>query len=454
MHFVKRLTMKYCSFPWLVLCAVILPMTALAQQSGYTDIYLLKDRAFTEAIKGYNLGKTYTPKHGKFRVTKRQPPNYRFKYTPDSGFVGTDTLIIEFWSKPHRRGKHSYKGYVFHVKASLIDAADDFYTVQANSSDNPLFPLSNDSATSGVLQLSDVLLTNHGSTMQSGDTLFFSPHSDITGQAYIVYKACDDMGSCDLGTIVIAVVDDSQPCSDTFHLITKESQPLIICLKRTDFVLQHHPASGSLDTLSTAVFRYTPNSNFVGSDTIVWTNDQGSTTTVLVEVLRAPQHNTVLIDDRVDCAINRPVQFDVSANDLTDNYRVKLLDTPALGTLTHDTLGIFTYTPPADYEGIQQFRYTLHNAGIDEVATVTIYINDGHPVQGNLYQLTTTMNTPLVLNYEVPIADYDYWEVVDVCPGLSSAIQLCRKMPIYAAPLCQRQQSLRRGRLQCTNRTG
>ena len=417
MYLIKRLTMKCCYFLWLALCAGMLPMTVRAQQSGYNDIYLLKDGVFTEIIKGYNLGKTYTPKHGKFRVTKRQPPNYRFKYTPDSGFVGTDTLIIEYWSKPHRRGKHSYKGYVFHVKPSLIDAADDYYTVEANSSDNALTPLANDSATSGVLQLSEVLLVNHGTATLTGDTILFTPHSDITGQAYIVYKACDDMGSCDLGTIIIAVVDDAQPSTDTLHLITKESQPLTICLKRTDLDLQNAPAHGSLDTLSSAVFQYLPNSSFVGSDTVVWANAQGDNTTVFIEVISAPQYNTVLIDDRVDCAINRSVQFDVSANDLTDNFRVKLLDTPDLGTLTHDTLGIFTYTPPADYEGIQQFRYTLRNSGIDEVATVTIYINDGHPVQGNLYQLTTTMNTPLVLNYEVPIADYDYWEVVDVCPG-------------------------------------
>ncbi len=391
-------------------------------QSGdpYIHVTLLENQAFNQSVYGYTLRKSRAPHHGTFKITQRHIPNYKYRYTPDSGYIGVDTLIVEYWSDGRYKGTHIYESHVFHIVKSVVIAEDDYLTIQKGDSGVVVKPLLNDSTSRGILSLNSLPLMNFGTAeITSDSTLSFSPDPDFSGTAYVSYKACDDMGNCDLGVLTIAVIDPSTAVSDTTEMMLSENDSRALLLSLDNYYVAKAPQHGALDSLSPAIYNYTPELDYVGKDTVRWENDNGDSELFFIEILAIPPSNKVLVDDRVECAMNSPKQFDVSLNDITNNFLPEVVDSPALGTLVHDTLGLFTYTPPTDYQGIQSFTYRLHNSKTNEIAKVSIYVNDGHPVNSRSYDMKTMMNVPLVLNYQIPIKDFDTWEVVSTCGGAS-----------------------------------
>ncbi len=384
----------------------------------YTQVVLLENQAFIKSVHGYTLRKTHSPRHGKFKVIQRSIPNYKYRYTPDSGYIGLDTLIVEYWSDGRYKGTHIFESHVFHVVKSVVLAKDDYLTISKGDSGIIIHPLENDSTSLGSIAIQNIPGSNFGSTaIVDSATLSFTPDDGFAGTAYVSYRVCDSLDNCDLGLISIVVVDSSASVADSVYMMmsANESRPLL--LSKSDFYISIDPANGALDSVSEAIYRYTPSMDFVGKDTILWENDHGDFEYFFLEVLAVPDINMAVVDDRVECAMNSPIQFDVSLNDITNNYLPEVVDSMDLGVLVHDSLGVFTYTPPLDYQGIQSFTYKLHNSKTMEIARVSIFVNDGHPVNTRTYEMKTRMNTPLVLNYEIPIKDFDSWEVVSTCGG-------------------------------------
>ncbi len=408
------------SFLLLVGLLWIIPQGNAQSDDPYIHVTLIENQVFNKSVYGYTLRKTHAPKHGTFKITQRYIPNYKYRYTPDSGFVGLDTLIVEYWTEGRYKGTHVFESHVFNVVKSVVIARDDYLTISKGDTNVLIHPLVNDSTSQGGISLSNLPLVNFGEASLSSDsTLSFTPDPGFSGTAYVSYKVCDDLDNCDVGVVTIAVIDHNANVEDTVYMMLSENETRALLLAKDDFYVTTSPSAGILDSLSPAIYEYKPDIDFVGKDTVQWENDNGDFQLFLLEVLAIPPANKVLVDDRVECAMNSPKQFDVSINDITNNYLPEVVDSVTQGTLVHDSLGVFTYTPPVDYQGIQSFTYKLHNSKTNEIARVTIFVNDGHPVNTRTYEMKTQMNIPLVLNYDIPIKPFDTWEVVSTCGGSS-----------------------------------
>jgi outer membrane protein OmpA-like peptidoglycan-associated protein len=146
------------------------------------------------------------------------------------------------------------------------------------------------------------------------------------------------------------------------------------------------PANGSVVIDGNNVI-YTPASGFVGTDTFIYTIEDGNggsdtaTVTVTVNSTTPPVDNNnlpVAVDDNAVTNVNTPVTIDVLANDSDpdgDTLTVADVSQPANGSVVINNGNDVTYTPNPGFIGTDTFMYTAAdgNGGTD-TATVTVRI--------------------------------------------------------------------------------
>ena len=144
-------------------------------------------------------------------------------------------------------------------------------------------------------------------------------------------------------------------------------------------------------------YEYTPATDFTGEDTFDYTVTdtfgKTDTATVSIEVrdLDDPSGNTspIATDDTFSSFVDVPLSSSVISNDTDPNGDVitiadvagiaattaQAIATTAGGTVTLNTDGTFTYTPPAGFIGEDTFDYSIVDpSGVTDDATVTLNI--------------------------------------------------------------------------------
>ena len=181
--------------------------------------------------------------------------------------------------------------------------------------------------------------------------------------------AVDDLGSGveDTPISVGVIVNDSDPDGD---------------LNPGSVTIQQQPLNGTATVTATGLITYTPNANFAGNDSLIYTvrDDQGAESNSAVVSLQVIAVNDapVAIDDSVSILLSSPTILSVIRNDVDvdgtiDPSTISIVSSPARGELAVDTTsGNITYTPNAS--GGDSFSYTVEdNEGlVSNVATVTI----------------------------------------------------------------------------------
>lgn len=376
----------------------------------YEPVTVLSNTEFTRDFVGYQP-QTIAKEHGTVQITGTKP-NFSFTYTPDSNYVGKDTLVIQFQdSEDWFRHQLFYLSFVIDVRPSTVYAYQDYFTIQVNDSAVILDILGNDSTSAGTLSLNQLPLVNHGQAKIVGQAVEFTPTIDYQGMAYINYVVCDSLGECDNGAVTICVLDSMQSIqSDTVNAVTKQDVEVVQPLPATVYQVSDSAAHGEVEFLATDLFKYIPDEGYFGLDSFTLLNTQnGSHRLFRMTVLERVDNRSTLVDDVAFTAVNHPVWIDVQANDVSDNFGVKTTRHPVLGNLQYvDSVDMYRYTPPMDIESIEDFQYGLKGGRINEKATATIYINDGHPDASKTYYFETPLNKPIVLNYDIPIDEHDF----------------------------------------------
>jgi VCBS repeat-containing protein len=163
-------------------------------------------------------------------------------------------------------------------------------------------------------------------------------------------------------------------------------------------------AHGSLSLAADGSFSYTPNANFNGSDSFTYTVSDGlamsppATVTITVRSV-----NDVPVANVDNAAINEDTELtgNVLTNDLDadgDLLTASIASSPAHGDLIFNVDGSYTYTPAANFFGVDSFSYTVDD-GQGGVATGTVSmvvapIND--PPIGIDSTLVATEDTPVI----------------------------------------------------------
>lgn len=143
---------------------------------------------------------------------------------------------------------------------------------------------------------------------------------------------------------------------------------------------------GTVDLHPDGSFTYTPTSNFFGIDTFTYTPDNGSgagAPTAVVITLNSVADIPVGVPDTYLGTEDSPVVVNaangVLANDINvdNNQMTATLVTPtAFGTVNLNPDGSFTYTPNANFAGVDTFTYTPNTtSGVGVPTAVVITLN-------------------------------------------------------------------------------
>ncbi|MEM8526985.1 MAG: Ig-like domain-containing protein [Bacteroidota bacterium] len=342
----------------------------------------------------------------------------KLSYRPNDGFVGEDTFVVTYFQGmlvPYELT------VVVNVRESVVLANDD-YTDTNLATPISVAVLANDENTNGNLSIRDVLVSSGAEevSVNIDGTITFTPQADFTGIAYFEYLVCNDADVCDNATVSISVHNTASPENETHQIFTKKNTPQAILFPLEGYELETAPEKGFIDN-SEDVWYYIPNEDEYGVDQFIYRSGN-VTTTVNVEIINAEADNLYAIDDYAYTPIDQAVEINFLENDVdSDDFStIVILDQPLYGTISQAQggNGVVTYQPNLGFSTVYYnpgsvdrftYRITLAN-GTEEVATVYIYVNDFDP-SASTFELSVAKNSPLAIQYAVPI-NYHSFEVV------------------------------------------
>ncbi|MBK9237880.1 MAG: retention module-containing protein [Rhodoferax sp.] len=231
-------------------------------------------------------------------------------FTPAPGYSGPATFTYTI-SDGH--GGNDTATVFVNVGTAVVnrnpDAVDDgVFSVAADTplSIAPSTLLLNDSDPDGnPLTISGVQAAIHGTVDLVGGNVVFTPDTGYTGLASFTYTISDGNGGTDTATVSVTVGPNANDAPDAINDIasTTEDTPVTVVVRSNDtdpegdtltVTAVTNGANGSVTIDATSGNPvYTPNLNFVGTDTFTYTisDGNGGTDTATVSVTVGPNAN-------------------------------------------------------------------------------------------------------------------------------------------------------------------
>jgi hypothetical protein len=351
---------------------------------------------------------------------KGTPATNHLYYAPAPNFIGRDTFSVKYLRQLGNFGSQNViKVFYLTVVPSHLDAFNDYATTLAGQSVD-IDVLSNDIGNGTDLLVADIPNVNHGSAVGiNGQTAVrFHPSPGFEGVASFNYTICDAQGSCDVATVSVIVRPDPSPNYDSVFILTeKNAEEVVLTEIDSTFSLSEAPLHGTIDT--NGVLVYVPDPDYTGYDKAVFHDATGNRTRVAqIRVLDVPSANSFLVNDIVHTPVDESIdRIYLLANDVGGAYLTSVSvagypSTQAGGSLTYLPQfgkGVYGYTPPTGFEGVDRFRYKAYSpgSGFFEEAWCYIVVSNQSPVKP-VFHLSTPLNTPLVLGDHLPINSYAF----------------------------------------------
>ncbi len=305
-------------------------------------------------------------------------------------------------------------------------AVDDDYETPVNVTLNESAPgvLENDTAPVGATLtavLVDDVPTGEGSlTLNSDGSFEFIPTTDWSGSTTFTYKACDGTVCSAPATVTIevkvvptAVADDYEtPVNVTLNVadpgvLSNDLAPIGVSLT-AELVSDVPTGEGTLTFNADGSFDYTPPADWVDSTTFTYKACDGTVcsepVTVTIEVKEVP----VAVADSYELPEEGSLVVNAADGVLAnDTAAVGVTLTAVLasdipdgeGSLTLNTDGSFSYTPPAGWSGTTSFTYQACDGTVCSApVTVTIVVKEVPVAVNDAYD--TPIN--VVLNVAAP----------------------------------------------------
>ena len=150
-----------------------------------------------------------------------------------------------------------------------------------------------------------------------------------------------------------------------------------------------NPPGGSAANNGDGTVTYTPDLDYVGTDTFQYTISDGKgasdTATVSVEVrdVSTTVNNPPnAVNDSILTNKDTSVTSDVLANDSDpdgDAITIVSVTNPPNGSANKNSGGTITYTPDAGFVGTDSYQYTISDGALSDTATVTVTVSDPAP---------------------------------------------------------------------------
>lgn len=394
----------------LIIAFLGLAIVAVAQPSSYNyqKIPLNQEYIITDIPNGIpSIPALGHPDHGSLWI-EIVGGEEQVHYVPDSNYTGLDTFYFQVFNPPLT---NVFVGYEMEIAESLVVIKRDFTSTYVNSSAT-IYPLANDSTTTGNLNLLEVApIFNHGTVEITGNEFEFSPNNGFKGITHMSYIACNDFSVCEKGVISVLVHDYGLPSSETEEILTAKGESIPVLLPYPNYVIDQAPSNGTLEFLEDFSYLYTPNAGFSGQDnfSFVLTNGSGTSTySVVAEVMNLPVANNFANDDYRYIPINSGDEFSVTDNDNGNllEWTLTITSAPTNGYAWVTGNGKIKYIANANYEGVDNYSYKVANAlGVYETATVYTTVSNFNP-GASAFSLDTYNDTPLYFEYNPPFSHY------------------------------------------------
>ncbi|MFN5620728.1 MAG: Ig-like domain-containing protein [Flavobacteriales bacterium] len=312
-----------------------------------------------------------------------------FTYLPNTGFIGTDFFEYVVCD-PDFCDTAIVVITVIDLNTTPTIVADNF-TVNEDDLLNGDVSANDTDADGDVLTYSPTgtIDTEHGTVIMNNDGTFtYTPDPDYNGTDTFEYTACDDNGNCGTVTVTITIVPvNDDPIAIDDNYTTNEDNALDGDVSVNDvdydndgltYDVTTDPSNGTVVMNPDGTFTYTPNADFFGTDSFVYTvtDGNGGTSTAVVTITVIDTQEAAAENDQYTVNEDEVLTGDVSENDTnTDGFTYTVTNGTNNGTLTLNPDGTFTYTPNTDYNGFDEFTYQACDAsGFCVSATVTIIV--------------------------------------------------------------------------------
>ncbi|GAA3938222.1 beta strand repeat-containing protein [Litoribacillus peritrichatus] len=387
-----------------------------------------------------SLTVTIQPEHGQASVA-----DGKVIYTPEANYNGSD---IFSYKVDDNAGLESNTAIV----SINVSGANDAPTTQSDTATTnedtavTISVLHNDTDVDGQLVASSVTTvaqpSNGLAEAQTDGSIIYTPNDNFFGSdtfTYTVKDAENAVSAATEVTVTVQGVNDAPVASDDIAVLLEDTSfdinvagndnDIDSDLDASSLVIVSMPAHGSVSLIN-GLLHYTPVADFGGNDSFSYTisDIEGSTSNVATVTITVDAVNDLPIANN-DSAVTEEdssVTIDLLANDQDvdgslDPASIALAQSESLppesvtslaltqpdnGSVTIDTsTGVATYTPNADFNGVDTFRYSVsdNEGGVSNTATVTIQIssvNDTPVISGT--PLTTVLEggdyrfTPLI----------------------------------------------------------
>lgn len=328
------------------------------------------------------------------------------RYEPTFGFLGTDTF--RYQASDNRAANGSPALVTVEVQSSVPapTAIDDTATTSENTAID-IDVLSNDAG-----DIDPTTLVTAGSPFQGtievvqppmgNPVIRYTPAQDTIGQVQFGYRVANSVGFISNTASVRVFVTDpnnlpptARPdnadtprnTAVTVDVFLNDDDPDGFLTVGTEEIVSP-PTNGTVEPFGFGAFRYTPNLDFLGTDTFTYriADDQNAFSDpalVTITVFLPANVDPVASDDvfvvSPDVSTSVPVlQNDVDSDGTIDVTSVIITDTPDSGTAVAQANGEVLYTPNTSFLGDDSFSYTVADdrAGTSNEALVDILVRD------------------------------------------------------------------------------
>ena len=257
-------------------------------------------------------------------------------------------------------------------------------------------------------------------TIAADGSYTYTPAANFNGVDSVDYTVTDGEFT-DVGTLTINVtaVNDAPVAVDDSVTATEDTPfNSVIDLDANDTDLDGDALSvvagtfvttqgGSITTAADGSYTYTPAANFNGVDSVDYTVTDGALTDVgtLTINVTAVNDAPVAVDDSViateDTSFNSVIDLDANDTDLDGDALSVVAGTFVTtqgGSITIAADGSYTYTPAANFNGVDSVDYTVTDGALTDVGTLTINVTPVNDVTVAVDDGYTTLeDTPLVV---------------------------------------------------------
>ena len=344
--------------------------------------------------------------------------NGTITYTPNANFNGTDTITYTISDGNGGTAQATVTVTVAPVNDPPVAKPDTATT----NEDAPVTVavLSNDTDLDGdPLTVTAATAPNGTVVINPDGTITYTPNANFNGTDTITYTISDGKGgtSTSTVTIVVAPVNDA-PVAVNDVATTNEDTPVKISPLLNDSDVDGDPLTitaatapnGKVTVNPDGTITYVPNANFNGTDVITYTisDSKGGTSTATITVTVAPVNDPpVAVNDTAATNEDTPVTVAVLANDtdLDGDPLSVVAATAANGTVVINPDGTVTYTPKANFFGVDTITYTISDGqGGTSTATVTVTVA---PVNDVPVAANDTAATPEDAPVKIPVLGND-----------------------------------------------